>query len=414
MRPRTARPHARRIGAVLAAAAAAATVATVTAPTASAVPIVYPAALTDGFYNAPADLADKAPGEVLAVRSVPPPALFFDTTAVQLKFRSTNSQGAPIAAVTTVLSPTGAAPARPVLSFQHIVNALGLQCAPSQALYTSDPNLMIREAPALNGALQQGWSVAIPDHLGPTSAYGAARLGGQITLDGIRAVKNHTPLALTDSPVGLAGYSGGGMATAMAAALAPTYAPELELAGSAFGGAPLNIGKMAKGLGDAPHPVFGLAMAAAMGLEREYPQQMPVSEHLNPEGVALRDSIANACTNDIIAGGAGRSIAAVADTINGTALLDDPSIQAVFADNSVEALTSVPNAPIYEWHANDDVLIPVDAITSTMRRYCDAGVPVQSESVWSPDHLSAAVVGLPGAISFLTDRFAGVTPTSNC
>ncbi|MDN5547681.1 MAG: lipase family protein, partial [Rhodococcus sp. (in: high G+C Gram-positive bacteria)] len=182
----------------------------------------------------------------------------------------------------------------------------------------------------------------------------------------------------------------------------------------AYGGAPLNIGKMAKSLGDAPHPVFGLAMAAAMGLEREYPQQMPVSEHLNPAGVALRDTIANACTNDIIAGGAGLSITAVADTINGTALLDDPSIQSVFADNSVETIPNVPNTPIYEWHAQDDVLIPVDAITSTMRRYCDAGVPVQSESVRSPDHLSAAVVGLPGVISFLTDRFAGLPPTSNC
>ena len=145
-----------------------------------------------------------------------------------------------------------------------------------------------------------------------------------------------------------------------------------------------------------------------------WPQQWDSNVSTRSRCPSVNTSIANSCTNDIIAGGAGRSIAAVADTINGTALLDDPSIQAVFADNSVEALPSVPNAPIYEWHANDDVLIPVDAITSTMRRYCDAGVPVQSESVWSPDHLSAAVVGLPGAISFLTDRFAGVTPTSNC
>ena len=83
--------------------------------------------------------------------------------------------------VTTVLSPRGAAPGRPLLSNQHIINALGLGCAPSTAMYTDDPKLAIREAPGLNVAIAKGWSVAIPDHLGPSSAYGAAKLGGQIT-----------------------------------------------------------------------------------------------------------------------------------------------------------------------------------------------------------------------------------------
>ena len=44
-----------------------------------------------------------------------------------------------------------------------------------------------------------------------------------------------------------------------------------------------------------------------------------------------------------------------------------------------------------------DVLIPVEAIDSTMARYCEAGVPVTSDVVSAPDHLSAAVIGLPGA-----------------
>ncbi|NKS56337.1 lipase [Rhodococcus hoagii] len=378
---------------------------------ANATPVVYPAAIADNFYSPPGDLAALEPGEVIAVRPVPAPAGFIETDAVQLQFRSTDSTGRPITAVTTVLSPRSAQPGRPLLSFQHIVNALGLQCAPSQALYTADPNLTIREAPALNFALQKGWSVAIPDHLGPTSAYGAARLGGQITLDGIRAAQKHTPLGLADSPVGMAGYSGGGMATAMAAAIAPTYAPDVRLAGSAYGGAPLNIGKMAKALGQDPHPVFGLAMAAALGLEREYPAQMPVTSQLNANGLELRDRIANACTNDIIAAGAGKSIAEVSTSAE---LLDTAPVQAVLNDNSVEKVQSVPNAPIYEWHAETDALIPVDSITSTMRRYCDAGVPVQSEAVWSPDHLSAAVVGLPGAIDFLESRFAGAPLRSNC
>ncbi|MBM4574945.1 lipase [Rhodococcus hoagii] len=378
---------------------------------AHAVPVVYPTALSDEFYSEPTNLQDLQPGDVISARDVPAPAGFVDTSAMQLAFRSTNSQGNPIVAVTTVLSPTTGAIGRPLFSFQHIVNALGLECAPSQALYTSNPNLVIREAPGLNVVLQKGWSVAIPDHLGPTSAYGAARLGGQITLDGIRAAKNQAALGLADSPVGMAGYSGGGMATAMAAALAPSYAPEINLVGSAYGGAPLNIGKMAHALGSEPHPAFGLAMAAALGLEREYPDQMPVTGQLNESGRALRDRLANACTNDILAAGAGHSVAAVSTS---AALLDSPQVQAVFAANSVESIDTVPNAPVFEWHAEQDALIPVESITSTMRRYCDAGVPVQSKSVWSPDHLSAAVVGLPNAVQFLEDRFSGIAPTHSC
>ncbi|MFG1783423.1 lipase family protein [Rhodococcus oryzae] len=414
MRPTAAQPRTPRIGTAIALSATAAAAVLAAAPAASAGPIIYPASLQDGFYDAPADIADRRPGDVLAARPVPAPFGFIDTDAVQLKFRSTNSEGKPISAVTTVFSPRNAAPGRPLLSYQHIINALGLGCAPSTAMYTDDPKLAIREAPGLNVAIQKGWSVAVPDHLGPTSAYGAAKVGGQIVLDGIRAVQRHAALGLTNSPVGMAGYSGGGMATAMAAAIASTYAPELKLAGSAYGGAPMNIDKMAKALGEVRHPAFGLAMAAALGLEREYPDRMPITSQLNAAGQELRDRIANACTNEIMLYGVGRSIADVADPAVGRALLDSPPVQAVLAENSVEDVASVPNAPVYEWHSGTDVLIPVDSITKTMRRYCDAGVSVRSEVVSSPDHLSAAVIGLPGALRFLEDRFAGVAPTSNC
>lgn len=61
-----------------------------------------------------------------------------------------------------------------------------------------------------------------------------------------------------------------------------------------------------------------------------------------------------------------------------------------------------------------DVLIPVEAIDSTMARYCEAGVPVTSDVVTAPDHLSAAVIGLPGALKFLDDRLAGIAPTTSC
>ena len=302
-------------------------------------------------------------------------------------------------------------PGRSALSYQHIINGLGTQCAPSRALYSSDPNLTIREAPALNIALQRGWAVALPDHLGPTSAYGAARLGGQITLDGIRAAKNLPELGLTNSRVTMAGYSGGGMATAWAAALAPTYAPELDIAGVAAGGVPMNISKMAKVLGDNPHPAFGLAMAAALGLEREYPDRFPLSSQLNAQGLAIRDKIANGCTNEIMAFGAGHSAPELASTMQMTS---DPGAWEIGDENSLELYPGVPTSPMYEWHATNDVLIPIDAIDNTIARYCGAGARIWSEKFLSPDHLTTAVFGLPAAMDYLDQRIRGVPAPSNC
>lgn len=310
-----------------------------------------------------------------------------------------------------VLLPDNRRPDGPLLSYQHIINGLGTQCAPSRALYSTDPNLTIREAPALNGVLQRGWAVALPDHLGPNSAYGAARLGGQITLDGIRAAQRLPDLGLVHSPVAMAGYSGGGMATAWAAALAPTYAPELDIAGVAAGGVPMNISKMAKVLGDNPHPAFGLAMAAAIGLEREYPDRFPLSSQLNAQGLSIRDKIANGCTNEIMAFGAGHSAPELASTMQMTS---DPGVWEIGDENSLELYPGVPTAPMYEWHATNDVLIPIDAIDNTIARYCGAGARVLSEKFLSPDHLTTAVFGLPAAIDYLDQRIRGLSAPSNC
>ena len=278
--------------------------------TASAAP-VCPVPDPDPFYLQLLDLGARQPGDVLAVRPMPPLPLFPATTVRQVEFRSTNSAGHPIAATSLILLPGNRRPDGPLLSYQHIINGLSPRCAPSRALDTTDANVVIREAPALNGVLLQGWTVALPDHLGPDSAYGAARLGGQITLDGIRAVQRAPELGLTRSPVAMAGYSGGGMATAWAAAMAPSTRRSRTSSGSPRAACRWTSPQMAKVLGNNPHPAFGLAMAAALGLEREYPDRFSLSEQLNTSGRAVRDAMANGCTNDILRVGAGRSASRV-------------------------------------------------------------------------------------------------------
>lgn len=370
-----------------------------TAPASAGPPVMMPAALPDDFYAAPADLASRSPGDVLKVRGMPVPLGFLPTIEVhQIQYVSTDSLGRAIAAVATVFSPPWRAPNAPVVVFGHTVNALGLECAPSQALWKLDPNLAI--APALNGPLGLGMTVIVPDHLGPRSAYGAARLGGQITLDSIRAAARHEPLQVAASPVSMVGYSGGGMAVAWAAVLASTYAPELPIVKAAVGGVPTNLQEMAWGLGTSAHPAFGLAMAAAIGLEREYGDRLPISSQMTPEGLALAAQMQNGCTDQILALGAGRSVGPLARDLS---LWDSGETQAVLRENSLEFEPATPHIPIYAWHGADDPLISRDALARTLGRWKASGVQVADVAV-PGDHLAAVMLGLPGAVDFLLAR----------
>lgn len=124
----------------------------------------YPTPDPDPFY-AQTEATTGPVGTPVIVRRTPDLPAFPGTSVWQISFRSTNSQSDPIVAVTTVLVPANQIPNGPLLSFQHIVNALGMECAPSRTLYSNAPNRVVREAGALNVALQRGWVIAIPDHL---------------------------------------------------------------------------------------------------------------------------------------------------------------------------------------------------------------------------------------------------------
>ncbi|MFE3443541.1 lipase family protein [Nocardia sp. NPDC059180] len=365
---------------------------------------VGPAAEGDAFYAAPADIGEYRPGEVIRSRPVPA-AGFAGSTAWQLAFRSTNSRNEPIAAVTTLLLPAGDVPDRPLVSYQPFVNSLGTDCAPSHSLFDGT----MREAGALNLLLTQGWAVAVPDHLGPDSAYGAAQLGGRITLDGIRAVRQFAPADLEDSPVALVGYSGGGLATGFAAALAPQYTPELPIAGAAAGGVPMNLGRLANDLGARSNQLFGLGFAAAIGLEREYPEQISLDRVLNPAGLALRDRIDDACMDEIVDVAAGLSTAEVFTTPPA----DDPAAAPILRDNSLETFAGVPTAPLYLWHGTAD-MISAEPVQQVAARYCAAGVPVQLDLIAGADHSAAILPGAMRTLDYLAGRFAGTPPPENC
>jgi dienelactone hydrolase len=83
--------------------------------------------------------------------------------------------------------------------------------------------------------------------------------GAHAVLDAVRAARNLEGASVTvDSPVGLYGYSQGGGATAAAAELQPSYAPDITLAGTYSGAPPADLTEVTKA-------IDGSDLAGALG-----------------------------------------------------------------------------------------------------------------------------------------------------
>jgi hypothetical protein len=228
-------------------------------------PAAYlPSSLGDPWFDPPAGYENLVPGTVLARRDV---AVTPEASSVQLLFRSTDSKNRPIAAATTVLTPTApwtGGGDRPVIAYNEATDSLGNTCAPSYTL----PRGNNKEIDQVRILLGRGYTVVMTDYQGPRQAYSAGLVSGHTVLDGLRA--SRTAGVSADAPIGITGYSGGAIASGWAAQLAPEYAPELNIAGVAFGGPPTDYKILQTSLNG--QIGSGLFTAATIGLSREYPE----------------------------------------------------------------------------------------------------------------------------------------------
>src|SRR5699024_7950178 len=125
------------------------------------------------YHTDPETLTSAENGQVINSREVAMPA-FAGYRVTEIAYRSTNSHDEPTLATATVVRPPHARPDGPVLSYQHYLNALGQHCAPTESLVNPTVETVQDNAMAfLRVQLDQGWTVIIPDHLGPEVAYRA-------------------------------------------------------------------------------------------------------------------------------------------------------------------------------------------------------------------------------------------------
>src|SRR6478672_2188005 len=253
----------------------------------------------DPFYLPPAGFEHAEPGTVLRSRDVEIGFLGLISqrvTATQLLYRTTNLHEQPEVAVTTVLVPAQREPdvACPVLSYQCAIDAVASHCFPSYAMRRGARPIgafVQAEYLLVTAALAEGWAVCVPDHEGCHGMWGAPVEPGYRILDGLRAAMSCERLDVSPSaPVGLWGYSGGGLASAWAAELCESYAPELNVVGAVLGSPVGDPGSVARRLNGSFFA--GLAALMISALTQVFPgAQNVVDEHATDEGKALLDEL---------------------------------------------------------------------------------------------------------------------------
>lgn len=391
------------------------------------------------FYNPPATLpaADGA-----LVRSEPLPLALslpgltgtLPGTATRLMYKSTDSNGQPVAVTGAYIEPsadwTGDGP-RPLVAVAPGTMGQGDQCAASMGLehpltLNGQTVTVGYEDLAIYRLLAKGVAVVVTDYagLGTTDrlhTYVNRVDEAHAVLDAVRAARSLGGTSVTAaSPVGLFGYSQGGGATAAAAELQSSYAPDVTLSGTYAGAPPADLTAVTKA-------IDGSELAGALGWSlngflQSDPSLKPLAEaHLNSAGKAALADLSTMCVGDALFGyGYAKS---TAWTTDGQSISDiiaaTPALQAFLDSQRIGTLK--PSGPVRLATGVSDNLVPHAQARRLAVDWCDLGADVTYKAVVLPglgsallNHFAPLLTDQGDAISWLTARLSGTPAASNC
>ncbi|OBI84277.1 lipase family protein [Mycobacterium sp. E740] len=370
----------------------------------------------DPFYEPPSGFQHAEPGTVLRSRDVELAFLGLvpqKFTATQLLYRTTDMNGAPEATVTTVIVPAERTKRAviPVISYQCAIDAVSSRCFPSYALRRKAlaPGALAQfEFLLIAAALAEGWAVSVPDHEGPHGWWGTPYEPGYRILDGLRAAVSCERLGLSPSaPIGLWGYSGGGLASAWAAEMHAQYAPELDIVGAVLGSPVADLGHAYRRLNGSLYS--GLPAMVVAALTHVYPElDRVIQEHATDAGKAMLLRIENMTTAQAVLRFAGMDMGKLVDRPL-TEILDMPEVKHVF--DSIKLGTAVPTPPVLIVQAVHDKIVSVDDIDELSEIYRSGGASVTYHRDLFSEHMLLHPMSAPMALRWLIDRFDG-KPTS--
>lgn len=402
-----------------------------TASTASIPTVADPGA----FFAVPSsdEIADIAPGTPLKQRSVTAKVAGLETPAAmtQIQYRTTTVNGAPTAAVTSVLHPPQGVPRTgDTVMYASFYDSMNPSDGPSRMLARGAQTELLdfAEAAFVTPLLAEGHSVIMPDIQGERGIFAAGKEYAYIILDGIRASRA-TPKAriAADSKTALTGYSGGSIGAAWSAVMAEDYAPDVasDIVGVAQGGVmPRTEHNLHyAGEGSKWSGVVGMALA---GLANAYDDdltpyltdygQRVVSEM---QGVHISDAQdryahlrweelfrAEYPTPDDVP-----PVRRVLDDTN-LGLVDSPSYPQYIAQAGGGA--EQQGTPVHPTLGDGDGVMLLGDSRALARQYCEAGTRVTYEEYGPIGHTYAGALWAAKMLPWVNARFDGGPSPSSC
>ncbi|KAG5922997.1 hypothetical protein E4U61_004580 [Claviceps capensis] len=376
----------------------------------------------DPFYTVPENLADISPGTILRHRKPPAPIAAFrrdrqnlqDTH--QILYRTTDNFGNATATVLTVMVPFNADYGK-VVSQQTAEDSANRNCAPSYTMQLASEEGGILgtiegevELILMDGFLNEGWIVVMPDYEGPDGHFLASSMAGHAVLDGVRALLASTNITgiKNDANVVLNGYSGGAFATAFASELQPSYAPELKIVGASIGGPVPDlltaITHMNKG------PFAGLIPVGVQGLAKAYPViSKIIDEQLLPKYKEGFEKAKTQCSGTALLHNAFTNYFA---QVKNQSIFTSEPVKGILKANSQGK--HVPTMPLFYMQSINDELSPVKLTDALLKDYCKGGASVEYTRDFASDHASLSITGATHVFPWLKRALSGEHVAGKC
>jgi len=354
--------------------------------------------------------------------------------ATRLMYKSTDANGEAVAVTGAYVEPAakwrGDGP-RPLVAVAPGTMGQGDQCAASMALehplqLNGQTVSVGYEDLSVYRLLLRGVAVVVTDYVGLGTTdrlhtYVNRVDGAHAVLDAVRAARALDSASVTSgSRVGLFGYSQGGGATAAAAELQPSYAPDVQLAGTYAGAPPADLTEVTKA-------IDGSDLAGALGwslngfLQTE-PALRPIADrYINEAGQEALKDLSTMCVGDALFGYGGDS--STDWTKTGQSISDviraEPALQSFLAEQRIGS--TEPGSPVRVATGVSDDLVPHGQARRLAVDWCGKGAKVTYVPVLLPgvgsgllNHFAPLLADQGNAIAWLTDRLSGEPAGSNC
>jgi pimeloyl-ACP methyl ester carboxylesterase len=360
------------------------------------------------FYRASDQELVGPPGTI--IRQEPMMFAPAGAAAYRVLYRSTGLHEEQIAVSGIIVVPPGPAPegGRPIVAWAHPTTGIVPRCAPSLAIFR------FQQMQGLRNMVERGYIVAATDYPGLGTVgphpYLVGVSEGRAVLDSVRAARGIAGAGGTNR-FGVWGHSQGGQAVLYAGLLAESYTPEMTLVGVAAAAPATDLATL---LDDDFKSAGGKNITAMTLWSWSRVYDAAIAQVVEPSALPVVDHLAEECIESIFDWLIRQRIERPLEL----SFLSMKNLATVEPWRSL-AMRNTPgplpsNVPVFLAQGAADELVRPTVTENYMTNMCRAGSKVRMMLLPGVGHLSVGRDSADAAVQWMADRFAGVSPPSDC